>query len=418
MKYKKQIFFTLFSLVIVDSFRWLSYGESLNLDSSTYVAIFLIYISIYFLIKITLNSNWKKNTPTTIQNLLKLWLGLNCINFFRSLFLANDYWDYKYLFFSAVPFILITLVFFIGNNIQQTAIVFKFVLKYLFSFGFLLIPLTLVTNPELYSRIMIPGSLFILFIPFVEFRYKVLIIVVALTSIFIEVNFRSNIIKISFSILLLLIYYFNLNYRFFTILNAILLALPFILFSLGVSGKFSIFDEMAKNSDFQIETNVQSGETFADDSRTFLYEEVLQSIIYDGNFLIGSGYTKGYDSVLIEVTAGSSRRNKRYDCEVGVLNILMQSGLLGVLLYFLLLFKVSFMAIKHSSNRLSKMLGLYISFRWLLSFIEEFTEYDLNFYFFWLAIGLVCSNDFRSMNDKEITSWIRGGNKDALLFPR
>jgi hypothetical protein len=53
------------------------------------------------------------------------------------------------------------------------------------------------------------------------------------------------------------------------------------------------------------------------------------------------------------------------------------------------------------------MLGLYISFRWLLSFIEEFTHYDLNFYFFWLAIGLVSSTGFRDMSDNEIKKFIQ-----------
>jgi hypothetical protein len=417
LKYKKHIFFTLISLVIVDSFRWLSYGGFLNVDSSTYIASFLTYISIFFLIKIALNSDWKKNTPMSIQNLLKFWIGLNVLNFVRSFFLAEDYWDYKYIFFNAVTFSFISLVFFIGNNLQKAVIVFEFAFKYLFPFGFLLIPLTLATNEELYSRIMIPISLFILFIPSVKFKNKVLIILVAVISILLVFSFRSNIIKIAFSTVLVLVYYFNVNYRFLRILNISLFAIPIVLFILAVSGSFNIFTDFSENRDFQIETKADSAETLADDSRTFLYVEVLQSITNQGNFFIGSGYAGGYESIVIEVSEGTTH-NKRYDCEVGILNILMQSGLSGVLLYFLLLFKVSFMAINHSSNRLAKILGLYISFRWLLSFVEEFTQYDLNFYFFWLAIGLASSNDFRSMNDKEITTWIRGVYKKKLLFPR
>ncbi len=400
MKYKKQIFFTLFSLLIVDSFRWISIVGFLNLESSTYISIFLIYISIYFLIKIALNSNWKIETPKTIQNLIKLWIGINTINFIRGLFLAKYYWDYKFLFFSALTFSLISLVFFIGNNVQKAFIVFKFVLKYLFPFGFLLIPLTFVTNEELYSRIMINISLFILFIPFVKFKHKILIVLVTVTSILLIISFRSNLIKIAFSVLLLFVYYFNINYRLIRILNLSLFIIPLILLSTAIFGTFNIFTDISDSKEFDLQTNA-SGETLGTDSRTFLYVEVLQSINKSGNYIFGSGMAEGYESIVIEVSNGTYN-NKRYSCEVGILNILMQSGLIGVLIYFLVLFKVSLIAINQSSNMLSKILGLYIAFRWFLFFIEEMTQYDLNFYFFWLAIGLVSSNEFRAMDDKQI----------------
>ncbi|MNU07373.1 hypothetical protein D3C72_2529360 [compost metagenome] len=44
----------------------------------------------------------------------------------------------------------------------------------------------------------------------------------------------------------------------------------------------------------------------------------------------------------------------------------------------------------------------------MFSFVEEFTQYDMNFYFFWLAIGLASSNEFRSMNDNELKNWFKG----------
>lgn len=406
MKYKKHIFFTLVSLIVVDSFRWLSYGGFLSLDFSTYIAICLIYISIYFLIKIAFSSNWKEITPVSVQTMMKLWIGISSINFVRGLFTAKDYWDYKYLFFSALSFILICLVFFIGNNLQKSLIVFKFVFKYLFPLGFLLIPITLVTNEELYSRIMIPISFFLLFIPFLKFKYKVLIVLVAVTSVLLVISFRSNIIKITFSLLLLVVYYINLNYRLLRIINFSLLVVPLILFTLGVSGIFNVFEDISNSKELQVTTNQTTGETLGGDSRTFLYVEVIQSISKNGSLVFGNGMCEGYESFVIDVSNGTYN-NKRYESEVGILNVLMQSGIIGVVIYFLLLFKVSFLAINHSSNGLAKVLGLFISFRWMFSFVEEFTQYDLNFYFFWLVVGLVSSNEFRAMNDKEVKNWIR-----------
>ena len=170
---------------------------------------------------------------------------------------------------------------------------------------------------------------------------------------------------------------------------------------MAVSGTFNVFAEISDSKELAITTNEVSGETLGGDSRTFLYVEVLQSIKNNGNFIFGSGMGTGYESFLIDVSNGTYN-NKRYTSEVGILNNLLQTGLIGVLIYFIVLFKVSYTAISQSSNMLSKILGLYISFRWLLYFIEEFTQYDLNFYFFWLAIGLVSSGKFRTMNDKQI----------------
>lgn len=418
MKYKKYIYFALISLIVVDSFRYISFAGFLNLDFATSLSAFLTYVSIYYLVKIALNSNWKSLTPSGVQNLIKIWIGLGGLSLIRGIISANDYWDYKFVFLDALCFVSICLVFFIGVNLQKTLIVFRFVFKYIFPFGFLLIPLTLATNPELYSRIMIPISLFLLFIPFLKFKFKALILLVAVTSILMEIGFRANIIKISFSVLLLLVYYLNISRVWLRIINIGLFAIPIVLFTLATTGVFNLFQDISNTKDLQITTNQTTGETIGGDSRTFLYVEVFQSIHKRGeSLLFGSGVCEGYDSFAVDVSNGTYN-NKRFGTEVAILNILLQSGILGVVVYFLLLFKVSFLAINHSSNSLAKILGLFISFRWMFSFVEEFTQYDLNFYFFWLVMGLLSSSEFRAMNDKEIQNWIRSIFVRRIRIPR
>ena len=64
------------------------------------------------------------------------------------------------------------------------------------------------------------------------------------------------------------------------------------------------------------------------------------------------------------------------------------------------------------------MLGLFIASRFLLSFIEEFTQYDINFYFFWIAIGLVSSTQFRAMSDQQLkTYFLFDGTKKSSRTP-
>ncbi len=139
------------------------------------------------------------------------------------------------------------------------------------------------------------------------------------------------------------------------------------------------------------------------DNRTFLYVEVISSLIKDNSFALGKGATGKYQTDFYDF--GDDRG--RYMSEVGFLNTLLFSGILGVIIYFIFLFTVSFYAIYQSNNWLSKIFGLFIAFRWNLFFIEEFTLFDLNFFFYWILLGVVSSKAFRSMNDSELAAYLK-----------
>jgi hypothetical protein len=253
---------------------------------------------------------------------------------------------------------------------------------------------------------MIPISLFILFFPFLKLKWKILLLIVSATSVLMSIGFRSNIIKLSFSVLLLLIFYLRNFIRLSWIRFALfaLFALPLIFFTLAITNKYNLFQEISKDEDYTRINRLGKEENLTMDTRTFLYAEVFTSIHNSGNWIIGNSAAGSYQSTWF-YNDGGAIEGKRYGCEVGILNILMRFGIIGVIIYFLLLYNVSYYAIMHSSNILSKMLGLFIAFRWTYSFVEEYTQYDLNFYFFWIAIGLASSVQFRRMNDLEIRKY-------------
>ena len=410
MRYYKSILFTLIALVIIDVIRYLSWVGDLAGGYATYILTFLFYVSFGIFIKIAYKNGFGNNDiPKSIQNLYLLWLFWNIFSLIRGGFLASDYWDWKFLFFSSLSFSLIPLVFFFGKDLIITKTTFNFVLKYLFQFGFLLIPLTLISNEELYSRLMIPISLFILFIPYLKLRWKLLIIIVAITSILMIVGFRSNIIKSGFSLLLLLIFYFQsyIKQIWLRLIHLSLFAIPIVLLILAVTDTYNIFAKSSEESEDSYTTTNKFGdeESLMIDTRTFLYVDIFTTLENSGNWWIGEGAAGSYHSDLF-YDDGGAIQGKRFGSEVGILNILLRNGIIGVLLYFLLLFTVSFIAIQQSANVLSKMIGLFIAFRWTYSFVEEFTQYDLNFFFFWIAIGLVSSINFRRMTDNEIIKYL------------
>ena len=408
VKYVGFILFALVAVIIVDFFRLLSWVQFFNTKYSTYISILLIYLSLLIIAYVAYKGSMFPGIPVSIKNLFYVWLIWNVINIIRGVFLANDYWDWKFLFFTSIGFSLISLVFFIGNNVYFVWAIFYFYIRWIFLFGFLLIPLTLTTNEELYSRLMIPISFFILIIPYIQTKWKLLIIIVAITSIFIVIGFRTNIIKITLSISLLSLFYVKNFIRQYWIRLAhfILFFGPLFLLVSGLTGYFNILSEFSKNEEIVVTDNYGREQNLMGDTRTFLYEEVLGSMGNLSNWMIGKSASGSYSSKFF-INNGGAMNGKRYRCEINILNILLYHGIIGVVIYFLLLFTVSFYAINYSNNILSKMLGLTIASRWSLSFIEEFTQYDLNFFFFWLIIGLVSSSFFRKLSDKELEKFFR-----------
>jgi len=84
------------------------------------------------------------------------------------------------------------------------------------------------------------------------------------------------------------------------------------------------------------------------------------------------------------------------------------TGIVGVILYFLIFFKATYLAIYKSKSRIMKIIGLYLSFRWAYTWVEDFSMFNLSYFFLWVVIGMCLSQDFREMSDQEFKNWVRG----------
>jgi hypothetical protein len=406
MTRQKLIYYSILFIAIADGLLYMAIG-GFNDNFYTTVAWGFKYIALFIFIYIARRSSWKSDGPTSIFLLLRIFLLWNVVTIIRGMILSVDYWDWKFLIGSSLLFFLIPIAFFTGKNILIARLIFRFVIRYLFLFGFLIVPLALVTNHELYSRLMIPISVFILFIPYVKFKDRILILLVAVVSILIVIDFRTNVIKIVISMILLLAYHFRAYIlpSWLKIAHAVIFILPFVFLYLAVSGQYNVFAETGKSN-----YTVKSGKSstgddinLAADTRTFLYVDVFSTLNGNGNMIMGEGATGKYKTDVLDF--GDKRG--RYGSEVGFLNILLYSGIVGLVLYLLILFIASYYAIYRSNNFLCKMLGLLIAGRWLIFFIEEFTFFDLNTLFTWLVIGLICSQEFRSMSEKDLKAYFR-----------
>ncbi|WP_298487923.1 hypothetical protein [uncultured Maribacter sp.] len=147
------------------------------------------------------------------------------------------------------------------------------------------------------------------------------------------------------------------------------------------------------------------------DTRTFLYvEEILSAIKYD-YVIFGRTPARGYESPTFGREIDKDlKRNKmeRFSSEVSILNIFNWTGLIGVVLYFLIFVRASYLALKKSNNWALKCLGIYVAFRWMYAWVEDYSSFDLSFLFLFLAISICYSKAFRDMTDSEFKYWLFG----------
>lgn len=407
MKTKKITFTILILFVISDTLLYIS-NSGFGDTYFTPISSFCKYVALFAIIYISSKSKLSNGIPKSIFNIYRLLLAWNVVTILHGVLTAKSYWDWKTLLLSSALFLLIPLVFFIGRNLLLARQTLFFFIKYICVYGFLLIPLTLTTNEELYARIVVPVSFFLVCIPYLKPKHRILLIIVAFVSILSILDFRANIIKITVSVLTLGVFYLKsiFSNKIYKWAHAIMFILPVFLLIMAVFGGFNLFEQLQKNEGYTIKTRGSEASNLAADTRTFLYVEVFQTMNDNNAWIFGEGAVGKYKSIYFtELVTG----NMRFSTEVGFLNTLLYSGILGVLLYFLILFFCSYYAIYRSNNYLSKMLGLLIASRWVLFFLEEFTQFDINNYFLWIILGLVASNRFRSFTDSYLTQFFKFG---------
>lgn len=400
MTYKKLIFYIILLLVIADALLYIS-NSGFGDVFFTPISLVAKFTALGIIMVIAKKSTWGEDIPNRLLKIFKLLMMWNIISIIYGAFTANSYWDWKFLLLTSSLFMLIPLAFFIGKNLVLVSHTVYYVLNFLFVYGFFMIPISLSTNEELYSRLMIPVSIFIVFIPYLRKKPAILVLIVAVTSFLLMVTFRTNVIKISIGFIIVSTFYLRSFISLKLIKSAwlTLFITPLILLFLGVSGTFNLFEEMSKKDGYRVKTSAGQTENLAADTRTFLYVEVFNTLIESNSWITGKGAVGKYKTIYFtDLITG----NMRYGSEVGFLNTFLYSGIIGVVAYAVMLMSTSYYAIFKSRNWISKMLGLTIASRWVLYFLEEFTQFDLNFFFLWFTIGLISSKKFRSMTDKDV----------------
>ena len=231
---------------------------------------------------------------------------------------------------------------------------------------------------------------------YLSIKEKTIIVVVLLYSLrFLDP--RAHLPKYFVEILIFAAPFFLLKDKIIKIIHAVFLLLPIALLTTGILGIFNPFDmESYMNTSTKIE---QNGESFdaTIDTRTVIYEDVITSAINHDYVWQGRNITNGNDSRFCNM-------DQRNFNESSVLNHFTKLGLIGLLLLFLIYVYSSSIAIYKSNNHWVKLVGLYVSFRWVIMWVEDPESFSSLYLTIWLMIGICMSEQFRSLSDIEINN--------------
>ena len=187
-----------------------------------------------------------------------------------------------------------------------------------------------------------------------------------------------------------------------------LFLIPFFLLYLGFTGKFNVLNMESYMGEYE---SSKAGKV-TDDTRTFLYEEAYTSSIANGYVCFGRTPYYGYDSYFASMREGNSYTASgayaQRISEVGIINIYTMFGVFGVILFILFYWNEGHKGLA-SQNAFLKCLSIWVVFFWCESWISHIWGIpSSNYFILYLVIAMINDKRLRSMNEREITVYMKG----------
>lgn len=188
-----------------------------------------------------------------------------------------------------------------------------------------------------------------------------------------------------------------------------IMVLPVIFLLLALTGAFNVLDF---DSYIKEDISTASAGRFTDDTRTFLYVESINSAIKNGYVLQGRTPCYGYDSYWVQKQLDMDKKSEaavrrkeiaQRASEVATVNIFTWCGLFGLCVFAFCFYYVGYKGIKRAKNTLLRMLCIYVSLFWLVSWIGHiFFAPAMDYMTLFIVIAIISSRKIQSMTNKEI----------------
>ena len=250
-------------------------------------------------------------------------------------------------------------------------------------------------------------NVFALCIPFVSKKWRRIIIIAALFIALLDVDRRSILANMFFCLSLGVFATLITKKVLKTALFWALISVPLILFTLGLAGTFNVFRYMEGEYTYQVSDETR--DMFAD-SRSGIYNDVFSELRNQDAMIWGLGGNGKTHTSLADLKHYSFDEiyvHGRPGTESGMLNYIQYGGLFGLLLYGLLLIVGAFKAVFQSNNKFMVLIGLYVAFKFLFSFLEDRVGFQPHTFYLFLTIGMCYNVKLREMDDDEMTEYIQ-----------
>ena len=363
----------------------------------------LLFIVVWYIIK---NRNLLFSREYKLCTFYLIW---SCLGFFFFFLIASNYWEYKQLFTGLLMTSLPCYAYLFREPRINCSVLHKWniVMPFLFLFFFIW-----VCSSSCYFFLFPFILLYGCFLPVVPGKWK-LIVCVMLVAFCLDFSTRSNIIKVVSTIAVCFAYSCRriipeLIYRIVHWLFYI--SIP-VLLGLAATGRFNILEDMSSSNEGKHMTVVGDEEQdLSDDTRTFIYIEVIQSAIDNNYILFGNtpargNYSESFVAGEYAMNEDLTGKGERHANELVHLNIFTWLGLVGLILYSIIYLQSSYYAVFRSNSVYMKLIGCTIAFHWVYGWIEDYNSFTVQNIWLWMMIGMGLSSKFRKMEDKQFKRW-------------
>lgn len=327
---------------------------------------------------------------------------------------AEYYWDWKMLVNNLMIFSLPLAVY-----VYVRPKLLTFTLRLWFRYAWvILVLLSPFLSSDAFGRYLVPYAFLALFLGVLDIKGIIVVLIAYLVTVVIGIENRSDILKFSVCIIIGIVGYIILKHpkykSIIKILSISFFIAPIVFFILGATGIFNIFKIGNDNNlaeKYTVKTKENGDVTMLSDTRTFLYVEEINSAIKNKYWLLGHSIARGYSSMSFGAEIDQVldvKRGERQGSETSILNVFNYFGIVGVIIYFLIFAYAAYKGIYKSRNLFIPIVGLFVSFRWLFAWIEDFSRFDLNYLFLWIMIGMCFSPIYRRMTNKQFYRWLKG----------
>lgn len=258
-------------------------------------------------------------------------------------------------------------------------------------------------------HIVAPLTIFFCVCPYLPRKQSFFIVSCVVLSVVYDYSVRVCLLTLVVSLILLLGYYLIPKKLFESLLKLsrlLFFSLPIVFLLLAVYCNFNIFQEI-ENMELSPSVNLDAGRKSEDraintDSRTAVYLDVVNGVSSISDIIWGKGEVINLKSAW--------NPDDRHSTEAGMLNIFLKYGLIGCFVFLLLIWTASYKGLYKSGNYMCKMVAVYLSYRFFLSFVED-PIIDITTF---IAIGICVNKEIRRMTDKELLNYFSGKKRKYL----